>query len=50
MAFLTSPSGETCASLENLFLDLSLLVRNDVVKMIQDSDFYIKRLPKEPWL
>jgi hypothetical protein len=47
---MAGPSGETCASLENLFLDKSLLVRNDVVKMIQDSDFYIKRLPKEPWL
>lgn len=47
---MAGPSGETCATLENLFLDKSLLVRNDVVKMIQDSDFYIKRLPKEPWL
>ena len=27
-----------------------MLVRNDVVKSIEDSDFYIKQLPKEPWL
>jgi hypothetical protein len=39
-----------CNELENLFLDHAMLVRNDVVKSIEDSDFYIKRLPKEPWL
>jgi hypothetical protein len=26
------------------------LIRNDVAVSIQDSDFYIKTLPKEPWL
>jgi hypothetical protein len=41
---------DTCTTLENLFLDHAMLIRNDVVKSIQDSDFYIKRLPKEPWL
>jgi hypothetical protein len=41
---------DTCNTLENLFLDHAMLIRNDVVKSIQDSDFYIKRLPKEPWL
>ncbi len=39
-----------CPALENLFLDHAMLVRNDVVKSIQDSDFYIKELKKEPWL
>src|ERR1017187_4956022 len=39
-----------CNTLENLFLDHAMLVRNDVVKSIEDSDFYIKTLPKEPWL
>lgn len=39
-----------CPALENLFLDHAMLVRNDVVKSIEDSDFYIKRVPKEPWL
>lgn len=27
-----------------------MLIRNDVAIQIQDSDFYIKKLPKEPWL
>lgn len=27
-----------------------MLVRNDVVKSIEDSDFYIQKVPKEPWL
>jgi hypothetical protein len=39
-----------CPSLENLFLDHAMLIRNDVAVQIQDSDFYIKTLPKEPWL
>ncbi len=39
-----------CPTLENLFIDHAMLVRNDTAKMIQDSDFYIKNLPKEPWL
>jgi hypothetical protein len=39
-----------CTTLENLFLDHSMLIRNDVAVQIQDSDFYIKKLPKEPWL
>lgn len=39
-----------CESLQNLFLDHSMLIRNDVAVQIQDSDFYIKTLPKEPWL
>jgi hypothetical protein len=39
-----------CTTLENLFLDHAMLVRNDVVKSIEDSDFYIKNLTKEPWL
>jgi len=39
-----------CAALENLFLDHAMLIRNDVAVQIQDSDFYIKTLPKEPWL
>lgn len=39
-----------CTTLENLFLDHAMLVRNDVVKSIIDSDFYIKNIPKEPWL
>lgn len=39
-----------CTTLENLFLDHSMLIRNDVVKSIQDSDFYVKNLPKEAWL
>jgi hypothetical protein len=39
-----------CQSLENLFLDHAMLIRNDVAVQIQDSDFYIKKLPKEPWL
>ena len=40
----------SCTALENLFLDHAMLVRNDVAVQIQDSDFYIKTLPKEPWL
>ena len=39
-----------CQTLENLFLDHAMLIRNDVAVQIQDSDFYIKKLPKEPWL
>ncbi len=39
-----------CTTLENLFLDHAMLVRNDVVKSIEDSDFYIQKVPKEPWL
>lgn len=39
-----------CPALENLFLDHAMLVRNDVVKSIIDTDFYIKQLKKEPWL
>jgi hypothetical protein len=39
-----------CEALENLFLDHAMLIRNDVAVQIQDSDFYIKTLPKEPWL
>lgn len=39
-----------CPALENLFLDHAMLVRNDVVKSIEDSDFYIKKVPREPWL
>lgn len=39
-----------CTTIENLFLDHAMLIRNDVVKSIEDSDFYIKTLPKEPWL
>lgn len=39
-----------CPTLENLFLDHAMLIRNDTVKSIQDTDFYIKNLPKEPWL
>lgn len=39
-----------CTAVENLFLDHSMLIRNDVAVQIQDSDFYIKKLPKEPWL
>jgi len=39
-----------CATLENLFIDHAMLIRNDTVKSIQDTDFYIKNLPKEPWL
>lgn len=27
-----------------------MLIRNDVAIQIQDSDFYIKQVPKEPWL
>lgn len=40
----------SCPTLENLFIDHAMLVRNDTVKSIQDSDFYIKTLAKEPWL
>lgn len=39
-----------CPTVENLFLDYAQLVRNDVVKSIEDTDFYIKTMPKEPWL
>lgn len=39
-----------CTALDNLFLDHAMLIRNDVVKSIQDSDFYVKTLPREPWL
>lgn len=39
-----------CPTLENLFLDHAMLIRNDTVKSIEDSDFYIKNMPKEPWL
>jgi hypothetical protein len=39
-----------CPALENLFIDHAALVRNDVVKQIADSDFYIRNIPKEPWL
>lgn len=39
-----------CAALDNLFLDHAMLVRNDVVKSIQDSDFYVRTIPREPWL
>jgi hypothetical protein len=39
-----------CTTLENLFLDHAMLIRNDVAVQIQDSDFFIKKLPKEPWL
>jgi hypothetical protein len=27
-----------------------MLIRNDTVKSIQNTDFYIQKLPKEPWL
>lgn len=40
----------TCPTLENLFIEHANLIRNDTVKMIQDSDFYIKQVAKEPWL
>lgn len=39
-----------CTTIENLFLDHAQLVRNDVVKSIETTDFYIKNVPKEPWL
>lgn len=39
-----------CTTLENLFLDHAMLIRNDVVKSIEDSDFYVQKLPKEAWL
>lgn len=39
-----------CNTLENLFLDHAMLIRNDVAVQIQDSDFFIRKLPKEPWL
>jgi hypothetical protein len=40
----------SCPTVENLFLDHAMLVRNDVAVQITDSDFYIRKLPKEPWL
>lgn len=39
-----------CTTLENLFIDHAMLIRNDTVKSIQDSDFYVKTLAKEAWL
>lgn len=39
-----------CTTLENLFQDHSALIRNDTVKSIIDTDFYIKNLKKEAWL
>lgn len=39
-----------CTAIENLFIDHANLVRNDTVISIQDSDFYIKNIPKEAWL
>ncbi len=39
-----------CTTIENLFIEHSQLIRNDVVKSIEDSDFYVKMMPKEPWL
>lgn len=39
-----------CTTIENLFIDHANLVRNDTVISIQDSDFYIRKIPKEPWL
>lgn len=39
-----------CTTLENLFIEHAGLIRNDTVKSIQDSDFYIKNVAKEPWL
>lgn len=39
-----------CTTIENIFIDHANLVRNDTVISIQDSDFYIKQIPKEPWL
>lgn len=39
-----------CTTLENLFIDHASLIRNDTVKSIQDTDFYVQNMSKEPWL
>ena len=39
-----------CPTLEDLFIEHALLIRNDVAKSIQDTDFFIKNLPKEQWV
>lgn len=40
----------SCPTVENLFIEHANIIRNDVVKSIQNSDYYIKYVPKEPWL
>lgn len=40
----------SCATIENLFIEHAGLIRNDVAKSIQQTDFYINSLPKEQWL
>jgi len=39
-----------CNPVENLFIQHAGLIRNDVAKSIQDTDFYIKSAPKEQWV
>ena len=38
------------SNLEQLFLEWGGLIRNNVAKNIVTSDFYVKYLPKEPWV
>jgi len=38
-----------CANIENLFIKHAGLIRNDVSKQIEFTDFYLKELGKEPW-
>jgi hypothetical protein len=38
------------SNIEQLFVEHSMLIRNNVAKNIQSSDFYLKNLPKEQWL
>ena len=37
-------------NIEQLFVEWSGLIRNNVAKNIVTSDFYLKYLPKEPWV
>lgn len=39
-----------CTALDNLFQDHAMLIRNDTVKVIQDTDFYVQNMPREAWL
>lgn len=38
------------SNIEQLFVEWSGLIRNNVAKSIISTDFYIKHLPKEPWM
>lgn len=38
-----------CSNVEQLFIEHAGLIRNSVAKSIQNTDFYLRYLPKEAW-